>query len=89
MADIIEELKLKRKKIEQFQRDQANQEGQEAQLLKRLKDESDADDVPQAERKLEELGKELITHEKFLEELDTEMDQIIHNAVPGSSSGAV
>lgn len=89
MSDIIVGLKQKRRIIEQFQRDQAKQEGQEMQMLKQLKDEHDADSVEIAEVKIGKLREELVESEKFLEELDTEMDQIIHNAVPGSSSGAV
>lgn len=86
MADIVEELKQKKKKIEQLQRDKANQEGQQQQLLERLKHEFDVDSVEKAEEKLEVLGKELIKNEKFLEELDAEMGKIIHNALPGNSS---
>ena len=86
MADIIVDLKSKRKVIEQFQRDAANQEGRREQLFTQLKTECDAESVEQGSKVVEELGKELVEHEEFLTELGTKMDTIIRNAVPGSNS---
>lgn len=88
MADIIEDLRSKRKIIEQFQRDAANQEGQREQLFAQLKTESGAESVEQGDKVVEKLGKELVDHEALLAELGTKMDTIIHNATPGRSSGS-
>jgi len=89
MADIIEELKRKRRTIEQFQRDKANQEGQEAQLIKQLKDEcgGDVDTIEEADKLVEHLIEEKEESENLLKELDTEMSEIIYNAQPGNNSG--
>ena len=87
MADIIEQLKLKRKTIEQLQKDKANQEGQEEQLSKQLKEESETDSVEEAEKVVECLCEEKVEHEKLLEDLDKEMDTIILNAQAGSNPG--
>lgn len=87
MADITEDLKQKRRTIEQFQRDEANQQGQEAQLLKQLKDECGEDSIEKAEKIVEKKVEELVQHEKYLKELDTKMGEIIRAAVPGSNSG--
>ena len=89
MPDILEELKRKRRTIEQFQRDQAKQEGQEEQLLKQLKDECDATSVKKAEEVREHLSEEKAESEKLLTDLDAQMGEIIHNARPGSNSGSV
>ncbi len=86
MADIITGLREKRKIIEQYQRDAANQEGRREQLLNQLKSECGAKTIEQADKVVEELGKERAEHEAYLAELDTKMDTIIHNAVPGSDS---
>ena len=86
MSDIIEELKQKRKKIEQLRRDQANQEGQENQLLKQLKDEIGVNSTEEAEEEIEKLGTELVENEKILEKLDREMDTIISAATSRSNS---
>lgn len=83
MADIIIELREKRKIIEQFQRDVANQEGRKEQLLNQLKTECGAETVEQGDKVVEELGKERKENEALLEELGTKMDTIIHDAVPG------
>ena len=88
MADIIADLKSKRRVIEQFQRDAANQEGRREQLFAQLKAECSAESVDQGDKVVEELGKELVEHEALLAELGTKMDTIIHNAVPGSSTGS-
>jgi len=87
MTNIIEELKQKRRTIEQFQRDKARQEGEKAQLSKQLKDECGEDSVEKAEKIVEREVKELEQHKKYLEELDKELDQIICSASPGSNSG--
>lgn len=89
MPDIIEELKRKRKTIEQFQRDKANQEGQEAQLFKQLQDGCDVETVEDAEEVLIHLYEEKTESEELLEKLDKVLAQIICDAVPGSSSGSV
>jgi len=88
MADIIEEVRQKRKKIEELQQRKAKQDGQREQLYKQLKTESGVDSINAADEELEKLGQELIENEKFLEELDSEMGQIIHDALPGSSAGS-
>lgn len=82
MSDIIESIKLKIKKIEQFQRDQANQEGQKAQLLKQLEEVSGTTSVAEADEELVKLGKELVNYEELLEDLDMQMGEIISNATP-------
>jgi len=88
MADIIEEVKQKRKEIEELQQRKAKQDGQREQLYKQLKTESGVDSIKAADEELEKLGQELVENEKFLEELDSEMGQIIHDALPGSSAGS-
>lgn len=87
MANIIEDLKRKRRTIEQFQRDQAKQEGQEEQMLKQLKDDHDVDSVEMGEVKIEKLREEKLESEKLLEDLDKTLSEIIDNALPGNSSG--
>lgn len=87
MADIIEDLKQKRRTIEQFQKDAANQEGQRVQLFKQLEQESDVSTVVKAEEVVKRLCEERAENEKLLEELDKEMSEIICKAVPGSDSG--
>jgi len=87
MADIIEELKLKRKKIQQFQQDKSRQEGQREQMLTQLESEHGVNSVAEAEKEIEKLSKELTENEEFLKELDAEMDKVICNALPGSDSG--
>lgn len=86
MADVITELRRKRKIIEQFQRDAANQDGQREQLLNQLKSECGAETVEQGDAVVEKLGKERVEDETFLAELGTKMDKIIHDAVPGNNS---
>jgi hypothetical protein len=82
MSDIIERIKLKIKKIEQFQREQANQEGQKEQLLKQLEEVSGTSSIKEADKELGNLGKELIEYEELLEDLDNQMGEIISNATP-------
>lgn len=88
MPNIVKEVREKRRKIEQLQRDKAKQEGQKLQLLKRLKDEFGVDTVEAAERKLEILGKELVEDESKLKGLDGEMGKIISDATSKSKSSS-
>jgi len=80
MADIIVEVKQKIKKIEELRRKKAEQDGQKTQLFKQLKDVSGMVSVIEAEKKVEDLSLELISHEKSLRVLSEEMDQIIQGA---------
>ena len=80
MADIIVEVKQKIKKIEELRREKAEQDGQKTQLFKQLKDVSGMVSVIEAEKKVEDLSLELISHEKSLRVLSEEMDQIIQGA---------
>ena len=89
MSDIIEGLKQKRKKIEQFRQDKSRQEGQRAQMLTQLESEHGVNSVVEAENKIEKLTQEHVEHVEILRELDAEMGEIIHNATPGSDSGTV
>jgi len=86
MSDIIEEVKQKLRVIEQLQRDVAKQEGQREELFKQLSVESGTSSAKEAEEKLEKLCKELEEDEKFLENLDRELGEIIYNANSGSIS---
>ena len=80
MADIIVEVKQKIKKIEELRRKKAEQDGQKTQLFKQLKDVSGMVSIIEAEKKVEDLSLELISHEKSLRVLSEEMDQIIQGA---------
>jgi len=82
MNDIVDKIQLKIKKITELQRNQAKQEGQEEQLLNQLKDVSGTDSVEEADKKLTELGKELVDYEELLEDIDKQMGEIISKATP-------
>lgn len=85
MPDIVEDLKEKRRVIEQLRQDKSRQEGQHEQLSKQLKDECGVDGIVEAEKVIQKLTQEFAENEEILIELDEEMDQIIRNATPGGS----
>lgn len=86
MTDIVDRIKKKQDQIKTLEKERAHQEGQEKQLLKQLKDETGVDSVEDAEKKLDQLGKELIENEEDLKKLDEEMGRIISTATSGSGS---
>ena len=86
MADIVDKVQLKIKKISELQRDQAKQEGQEEQLLNQLNDVSGTDSVKEADNKLTELGKELVEYEELLEDIDGQMGEIISKATSSENT---
>lgn len=87
MSDIVEKLKRKRKKIEQFRQDQSRQEGQREQILAQLESEHGVSSIVEAENKIEKLTQEHIEHVEILKELDAELGEIVLNATPGSDPG--
>lgn len=89
MSDIVEDLKQKSKKIEQFRQDKSRQEGQRELMLTQLESEYGVDSVAEAEKMIAELTKEKEEHVELLKKLDEKMGQIICNASPGSNSGTV
>ena len=86
MDDIVEKVQLKIKKITKLQRDQAKQDGQEEQLLTQLHDVSGKDSVEEANKKLTELGKELVEYEELLEDIDSQMGEIISKATSSENT---
>jgi len=80
MSNLLQEVRDKRKKIEELQRQKAKQEGQKEQLLKRLKDEFSISSTEEIQPKLDELGKQLVENETTLNRYQDEMDKIIQEA---------
>jgi len=77
MSNLLREVRDKRKKIEELQRQKAKQEGQKEQILKRLKGEFGINFVEDIEKELEKLGKELVANEETLKQHLDEMENII------------
>jgi hypothetical protein len=85
MPDLLQDLKEKKRKIEQLQRDKAKQEGQKEQILKGLRDGFgiSAEDV---EKTLGTMGKELVADEELLKNSRDEMEEILSGAHPKDSA---
>lgn len=84
MSDIIEELKQKRKVVEQLRQDKSRQDGQFEQLSKQLKEECNVDGIAEAEIVIHKLIQECADENAILKELDVEMAEIIRKATPGT-----
>jgi len=80
MSNLVQEVKNKKKQIEELQRQKSRQEGQKEQLLKRLKDEFGINSTEEIQPKLDELGKQLVESETTFNKYQDEMDRIIQEA---------
>ncbi len=74
--DIIQELKLKKQKVEQMTQEKLRLEGQLSQQMKQLKTDYDVDNVEAAEDLLDEVKKEKEAVEEKLEDCKQELDKI-------------
>ncbi len=82
MADVIDNVKDKSKKIEQLQREKAKKDGRREQIMKQLKDDFGVESLSAADKEIEKLCGDLVQDEELLKKLDREMGDIIDQATP-------
>lgn len=80
MADVIQSIKAKEKKIRSLQQEKARAEGQRSQLMKRLESEFGIVSVEEAIKELDRLQGDVDNAQADLSEIDTKMESIISNA---------
>ena len=86
MSDVIKSIKNSQSEIKDLQHEQAKQAGSTAQIVKQLKDNFQVETLEEAETVLQEFIAEKEENDELLEEIDTELKEIVSSATKTAST---
>jgi hypothetical protein len=89
MSDILEDLKAKQNKIQELQRKEERRRGQEEQVMKSAKEKFGVSSLEEAQTKLKEVSGKIDQDEKQLQDLDSELGEILTKAGGSTNVGSV
>lgn len=87
MSDVIQELRRKEESIRELKDQESRRQGREDTLRSQLKTEFGLDSVEAANKQLEANAQEIADREKLLQDLNVELENIIHLATSPSTGG--